>query len=51
MNNLLDELYIEIKKIFLSMYDRCYALKQVDVNSGITISHNELQHIRNSLFG
>jgi len=50
MNNLLDELYIEIKKIFLSMYDRCYALKQVDINSGITISHNELQHIRNSLF-
>jgi hypothetical protein len=50
INNLLDELYIEMKKIFLSMYDRCYALKQVDVNNGITISHNELQNIRNSLF-
>ena len=45
----LDELYIEMRKILLLLYDRCHTLKSNDINRGITISQNELQNIRSSL--
>ena len=46
----LDKLYIEMRKILLLMYDKCHELKPDDINRGITISQNELQNIRSSLF-
>lgn len=45
----LDELYIEMRKILFLMYNKCVDLRLNDINTGITISQNELDNIRSNL--